>query len=69
VKRKKCEGDVNSAVGSLLFVRIVRVLYAISPARARARACWSGGGPDWVRLSPVPFLLFPFLFTVRLGKL
>jgi hypothetical protein len=56
---------MSSDVGSLLFVRIVGDLCAISPAWAHLPR----GGPDWVRLSLVLFLLFPFLFTARLEKL
>jgi hypothetical protein len=59
----------NSVVGSLLFVRIVGVLCVILPAQARARARLPGGGPDWVRLSPVLFLLFFFSFYYQTWKI
>jgi hypothetical protein len=50
--------QMNREEDSLTVFRIVGVLCAISSARARLH----GDGPDWVRLSQVLFLLFPFLF-------
>jgi hypothetical protein len=60
---------MNREEDSLMVFQIVGVLYAVSPARACTRARLPGDGPDWVKLSLVLFLLFPFLFTARLGKL
>jgi hypothetical protein len=59
------ETQMNREEDSLMVFRIVRVLCAISLARMR----FSGDGPDWVRLSPVLFLLFPFIFLPGLENL
>jgi hypothetical protein len=63
------ETQMNREEDSLMVFRIVGVLYAILPAWARTRACSPGDGPDWVRLSLVLFLLFPFLFLPGLRNL
>jgi hypothetical protein len=57
--------QMNREEDSLTVFRIVGVLCAI----LLARACLPGDGPDWVRLSPVLFLLFLFLFVPGLGNL
>jgi hypothetical protein len=58
---------VNSATGSLLFIRMVKDLCA-KPI-ARAQTCSPVRGSTRAELSPSLFLLSPFLFTIRLENL
>jgi hypothetical protein len=60
------ETQMNREEDSLMVFRIVRVLCAISPEQARAHL--PRDGPNWVRLSPLLFLLFLFLFLLGLGN-
>jgi hypothetical protein len=56
---------VNSGKDSLRVVKIAKVLWAKSPARAR----FPVHGLAWADLSPSLFILFPFLFLPGLENL
>jgi hypothetical protein len=58
--------QMNSVTGSLRVFQMARGLCAKPPARARA--CFPVRGLVWADLSPSLFILFPFLFTAKLGN-
>jgi hypothetical protein len=60
------ERHMNSVAASLPVIQKVEGLCARWPTWARAGAgfpCW------WAGFSPILFLLFPFLFSTKLGHL
>jgi hypothetical protein len=63
------ETQKNSANDSLRVIQTARVLCVNTPTQACVRARLPGDGSGWVRLSPVLFLLFPFLFLPGLENL
>jgi hypothetical protein len=62
------ETQMNREEDYLMVFRIVGVLCAISPARARARACFHVRWPVRIGLSPLLFIPFLFFFLTRLGN-
>jgi hypothetical protein len=58
------ETQMNSAKGSLPVIQIPKGLYANCPTRAR----FPVHGPARAGLSPLLFILFPFLFLPGLGN-